>query len=246
MQFRPTFWPTVITAAALAVTGGLAIWQGFYRLPEKTNLIAELQTRGAGTVIPLPIDDRIPAADLVFRPVTVNGHFLHEAEMHLLNRVRNGIPGINLVTPFQRADGGPTLLIDRGWVPLDWQGTPMPENGAEQVTVTGIVRVPEQPGFLIPANEPDGNQWYSIDLSEMAGSAGVLPFVDYYLYATAESPGTGDYPAANEWRVDLPNNHLSYALTWAMLAVAILVIYVLYHLRQHLWRTDVEEEPDAE
>jgi surfeit locus 1 family protein len=232
MRFRPTFWPTVITAAALAVTVGLAIWQGFYRLDEKTRLIEELQTRGAGPVIPLPLDDRIPAEDLVFRPVSVTGHYMHEAEMRLLNRVSKGIPGMNLVTPFRRADGGPTLLIDRGWVPLDWPGTPTAGDGDEPVTVTGIVREPEKPGFFTPGNDTDRNQWYSIDLSEMAGSAGVLPFVDYYLYATGESSAPGDYPASNEWRMELPNNHLSYAITWATLAIAILVIYVIYHLRR--------------
>lgn len=244
MQFRPTFWPTVITAAALAVTVGLAVWQGFFRLEEKTSLIEELQTRGAGPVIPLPIDERVPAEDLIFRPVSITGEFMHEAEMHLLNRVHKGVPGINLVTPFRRADGGPTLLVDRGWVPLDWEGTPIPDDGATQVTVTGIVRVPEVPGFLIPANEPDRNQWYSIDLAEMAGSAAVLPFIDYYVYATSESPKVGEYPHPNEWQLNLPNNHLSYAITWASLAAAILAIYVIYHLR--LRRCDEEEEAARE
>lgn len=232
MTFRPTFWPSVITAAALAVTISLAVWQGFFRLEWKTELIDELKTRGAGPVIPLPYDDRIPAEDLVYRPISVTGHYMHEAEMHLLNRVRNGKPGMNLVTPFRRADGGHTLLINRGWVPLDWPGTPTEGDSDEPVTITGIVRVPEVPGFLTPANDPERNQWYSIDLSEMAGSAAILPFVDYYLYATAESPTTGDYPKPNEWRMDLPNNHLSYAITWAVLAGAVLVIYVIYHIRR--------------
>ena len=91
----------------------------------------------------------------------------------------------------------------------------------------------------------------------MAGSVGVLPFVDYYVYATGEAPvvvapANGEpaaaasgsaapgraetrpasaYPIPNTWRSELPNNHLSYAITWFALAVALLVIYLVYHAR---------------
>ena len=30
-------------------------------------------------------------------------------------------------------------------------------------------------------------------------------------------------------RLDLPNDHLQYAITWFSLAIALIVIYVLYH-----------------
>ena len=29
----------------------------------------------------------------------------------------------------------------------------------------------------------------------------------------------------------MPNDHLQYALTWGLLAIALVVIYVLYHLK---------------
>jgi surfeit locus 1 family protein len=31
--------------------------------------------------------------------------------------------------------------------------------------------------------------------------------------------------------VTLPNDHLQYAITWSILAVALAVIYILYHRR---------------
>lgn len=240
MTFRPTFWPTLIALPMLAVLVGLGIWQ-LERLQWKESLIEELTLRGSGPAIPLPADDSIPVADLMYRPVTVTGQYMHEAEMHLLNRVRKGVPGIHLVTPLVRSDGGPTvLLVDRGWVPLDWPGTPV--SGREEVTVTGIVRTPPEPGLFVPDNRPDKNDWYYLDPVAMAQSAGVLPFPDYYIYATAEAPaqpatgaasgsiGSGpDHPLPNEWKVDLPNDHLSYAITWFALAVALIAVYLVYH-----------------
>jgi surfeit locus 1 family protein len=221
-----------MTLPMLAALLALGTWQ-LHRMEWKAALIEEVRIRGAAPAIVLPIDDRIPAADLVHRPVRITGRFMHEAEMHLLNRVRDGKPGINLVTPFMRSDGGPTLLVDRGWAPMDWRGRVDVNGGPEQqeIEVTGVVRAPDAPGWLTPANRPDANEWYYIDLSAMAGSVGILPFVDYYIYATGESPAVPDYPVVNVWQVDLPNNHLSYAITWFSLAVVLLVIYFVYHAR---------------
>lgn len=236
MQFRPTLWPTLITIPALAILLALGWWQ-LQRLQWKTELIEELQIRGAAPAIPLPTDPRIPAADLEFRKVTVSGRYIHEAEMRLLNRVRDGMPGINLVTPLVRDDPpGGTVLVNRGWVPLDWPGTPTGGDSAEptKVEVTGIVRTAAPPGWLTPDNEPTANNWYYIDLEAMANAAGVLARSDYYIMATDErtvsdSPNAWLVPDPHQWSVDLPNNHLSYAITWFSLAAILLVIYLIYH-----------------
>lgn len=239
MSFRPTFWPTLITVPMLAVLVALGVWQ-LQRMEWKATLIEELKLRGSAPAIALPSDDRIPAADLLFRPVTLTGSYMHEAELHLLNRVRDGVPGINLITPLLRSDGGPPILVDRGWVPLDWKAAPL--GAPTEVTVTGVVRRPPEPGLFTPQNRPGTNDWYYLDLVAMAGSAGILPFPEYYIYAIAETPAqppadpaadgsgaAGAYPLANEWRVDLPNDHLSYAVTWFVLAGALAAIYLLYH-----------------
>ena len=219
----------------LAILLSLGWWQ-VQQLQWKTELIRELEIRGAAPAIPLPTDPRIPADDLVFRKVTVDGHYMHEAEMHLLNQVRDGMPGINLITPLVRADGGGTLLVNRGWAPMDWPGTPVAghDGGLVKVAVTGVVRIPEPPGWLTPGNEPEKNAWYYIDLAGMAAASAVLPFTEFYVFATAEknltdAPAPWLAPDPNEWRIYLPNNHLAYAITWFALAGALLVIYVHYH-----------------
>jgi len=263
---RPTFWPTAITVPAFAVLVGLGGWQ-LYRMQWKAGLIEELQIRERAPAIPLPLDTRIPASDLLYRPVRVTGRYIHDGETYLLNRVRDGTPGNNVITPFVRADGGPTLMVNRGWAPLDWPPAAERETDAQdrEVEVTGIVRAPDPPGWLTPQNRPDRNEWYYLDLSAMAESVGVLPFVDYYIYATSEAlvvdaPAEGEaaaadtaatpdeaetpptppaYPVPNTWRTDLPNNHLSYAITWFALAAALLVVYLVHRVR-HASGTDVD------
>jgi surfeit locus 1 family protein len=45
----------------------------------------------------------------------------------------------------------------------------------------------------------------------------------------AKNPG--GYPIGGQTRIDLPNDHLQYAITWFSLAGALMVIYILYHRR---------------
>jgi surfeit locus 1 family protein len=225
----------VITVPALVILVLFGYWQ-MQRLQWKADLIQELQIRGAAPPIPLPTDARIPADDLVFRKVTVAGKYMHEAEMHYLNQVRGGIPGINIFTPLVRADGGGILLVNRGWAPMAWPGAPI-EEAPVGVEVTGVVRIPGPPGWLTPDNDPEKNVWHYIDLAGMGSSAGVLPFTDYYIYATGERT-LGDAraswltPDPHEWRANLPNNHLTYAITWFALAAALAAIYMIYHTKR--------------
>jgi surfeit locus 1 family protein len=65
-------------------------------------------------------------------------------------------------------------------------------------------------------------------MDAMASSAGidkarVLPF---FVDAGA-APNPGGYPIGGVTQIDLPNNHLSYAVTWYGLAAALVVISVL-------------------
>ena len=46
----------------------------------------------------------------------------------------------------------------------------------------------------------------------------------------AKNPG--GFPIGGQTRITLPNDHLQYAITWFSLAVALMVIYVLYHRQQ--------------
>ena len=40
------------------------------------------------------------------------------------------------------------------------------------------------------------------------------------------------WPHGGQTRVDLPNDHLQYALTWFLLAAALLTVYISWHRAQ--------------
>ena len=70
------------------------------------------------------------------------------------------------------------------------------------------------------------------------GVGNVLPF---YVDADA-TPNPGGYPVGGQTVIDLPNNHLQYAITWYALAAALVVIYILL-VRRRPRRPDVTAEP---
>ena len=102
---------------------------------------------------------------------------------------------------------------------------------AGPVRIEGIARIPPPRGWLRPDNQPEENLWFWIDLPAMAAYAGAPTVVPLVVEA---GPGGAPeaLPVEGQSAIDIPNNHLQYALTWFSLAAALLAIYILYHWRQ--------------
>jgi surfeit locus 1 family protein len=46
------------------------------------------------------------------------------------------------------------------------------------------------------------------------------------------APNAQGWPRGGQTRIDIPNDHLQYALTWFLLAAALLAVYLAYHRAQ--------------
>jgi surfeit locus 1 family protein len=237
VTFRPTFWPTLITVPALLVLLGLGTWQ-VERLHWKNGLIAERTARTTAAPISLPAAGAQLSpqalADLDFRHATVAGQFLHDREMYLAARTMQGAVGYQVVTPLRQADGS-IVLVNRGWVPGDCKDPTKRAEGqlSGPVAVAGAIRRPARQHWLQPDNEPAKNVWFWNDLGAMARHAGIAPerLVPVFLEA-ASTPNPGGLPVGGQTRVNLPNDHLQYAITWYALAIGLAAIYVIYHRRR--------------
>ena len=235
MPFRPTFWPTLFTIPALILLLALGSWQ-VQRLFEKEATIADREARIAADPVELPAPGATAPealAPLEFRRAVAAGEFLHDQELFLAARTMRGNVGYQIVTPLRLRSGG-TLLVNRGWVPEAQKDPAKRAEGqvAGQVTVDGAIRLPGRQNWLQPDNEPQNNVWFWADLQAMADRAGIpaAELVPVFLEA-GPAPNPGGIPIGGQTKVTLPNDHLQYAITWYILAVALAVIYVLYHRR---------------
>lgn len=122
MPSRARFWiVTVVAACTVGLTASLGVWQlGRATLKETlASQIAERQTQPAldGRQLPDTIDE---VQALLHRSVRLRGEWVPQASVFLDNRPMAGRTGFLLVTPL-RLDDGRAVLIQRGWVPRDFQ-----------------------------------------------------------------------------------------------------------------------------
>ncbi len=223
---------------AMAVLIGLGTWQA-QRLGWKTELIERIEARIAAPAIPLPGD--LTAAnvdDLEFTRVRLAGIFRHEAEMIVLARPRKGEAGSRVVTPIE-TDDGRWVLVDRGWIPIGAEDPARRSQGqiGGKATVDGLLRGRPQTNPFTPDNRPGENVWYWIESEAMAKRAGIAPLPFYVEAGPAANPG--GLPIGGRPVIDIPNNHLQYAITWYGLAAGLLAVYVFYRRAERRRPTEI-------
>jgi surfeit locus 1 family protein len=226
-RFRLRLWPGVATLAALAVLLGLGTWQ-VQRLHWKEGLIAARAAQLAAPPAPLPAT----AADWRgwdFRKVSVRGTFRHDLEQRFGAFTVDDQFGQHILTPLVRADG-PAILVDRGFVPAERAPVETRRQGevTGPVEVTGIARYrgADRPGWFTPANQPKDRIWYWYDMPALAQATG-LELLPVVVEADA-TPNPGGLPIGGQTRIELPNNHLQYAITWYGLAAALVGVYIAF------------------
>ena len=104
----------------------------------------------------LPESERLPPAPLgetpePFARVSVRGRFLHDREALVGAEVRGNLLGARLVTPLERP-GAPSLLVDRGWVPLHPRDPVARPDGP--VEVVGYIHPGDRPGLMAAVDDP--------------------------------------------------------------------------------------------
>ena len=231
---------------ALAILLSLGSWQ-VQRMHWKEALIAERAARMEAAPVTVDVLGNLMSAsmedepgkllsptDPEFVPVTASGTWDHAHEMFFLATL-DGETGYNLYVPL-KLDSGMTVLVNRGFVPDAFRSPETRRNGLTEgrVTVTGLAReiLTEKPGFMVPDNDRKANIYFWHDWGAMVAEAGLDADHTLRFFIDASPSAPGIWPKGGITQLDLPNNHLSYALTWYGLAAALVVVSVLAFRRQ--------------
>lgn len=185
---------------------GLGTWQ-LQRLAWKEGLVAELEGRLSAEPVPLPAAPT-EAADEYLR-VTVRGGY-GPGELHVLTSRPPWGPGFRVIAPFE-TEAGRRILVDRGFIPEDAKSADRAP--PRDVKLTGALLWPQEVDSFTPEPDIPRNLWFARDLPPMAKALNAEPIL-----VVAET-NPAERPVAWPLTVNLPNDHLEYAITWFSLAV---------------------------
>ncbi len=226
----------VLTCLVFIALLGLGTWQ-VQRLQWKQDLLASITDRLKSQPRDFADIERImrETGDVDYRPVVVSGQFEHLNERHFF-ATHNGLSGYFVYTPLRLGDGR-IVFVNRGFVPFDRKDPGSRSDGQIDgpVSVTGLARnrLDRKPSWVVPDNDLSKNIYYWKDLDTMARLSGyrlageVVPmFVD-----ADDAPNPGGLPIGGVTIVNMPNNHLPYAVTWYGLAASLAGVFGFW-----LWR----------
>ena len=244
-MMRRTLTLYAIAAIAAFFCIVAARWQyGRHREVASLNSVVEERLE-APPVTPasLPPDPGLRA----YRRVEVNGQFEPSGEWLWANRVMNGSPGVNILTPLRMQDGQ-AIVVNRGWVyaPDGRAADRARFRETGMVTVRGYAQ--EFAGADGPADDPEDRVIGRVRRAQFAAAdPDVAPF---YIVATDVEFATPRTPEAV--RDSTPNRlpepalsggpHLSYMLQWIAFAI-IVVVGTVFLDRQSRRRHRAAAEP---
>jgi len=228
--------PTFFALAGIAILVALGIWQ-LDRKVWKENLIATLTARLSQMPHALPARATWPnltQADNEFRRVSFPAEFI-PGQQALVYTAGSAFrpdvhgPGYWVFAPARLA-GGSLVIVDRGFVAFDRKdAASISPSGV--VDIVGVMRWPETRGLFTPADEPQNNVWYLRDPAAMAKAHGWTVAAPFYIEQESPVP-EGGLPKPGKLVVDLPDNHLQYAITWFGLALGLAGVYVAFVARR--------------
>ncbi len=230
-RLRPALWPTLISLPIFVLCMGLSIWQ-MERREWKRDILDRIATNQAAA--PVTLDELLKGDPLVheYGRAKIAGTFLHDKEFYLAARNLKDDVGMHVITPV-RTDDGQIVLFDRGWIPSQKKDPASRAAGqlAGHVDLVGVVRRAQERRQFAPDNDPAKNFWFHVDVPLMRKIAGGTPDprLDTFFLEADATPNPGGLPVGGQTRLDIPNDHLQYAITWFLIGMALVGVYLAYH-----------------
>lgn len=232
---RGIWFAAPLVLLALIILVSLGTWQ-VKRMYWKEALMADIEQRiHTG---PAGIDEierlRGSGADIEYRKVALSGVYDHTKEQHFFATFE-GQTGYYIYTPLRLGDGH-SIFINRGFVPYDMKEQSKRQLGqvAGVISVEGLARarLAAKPSSLLPENDLAKNIYYWKDWSAMGQKAGLssADLLPFFVDAN-DAANPGGWPKGGVTLIDLPNNHLQYAITWYGLALALVIVVGFAYVR---------------
>ena len=226
--FKPKFVPLVSFVIALLILLSLSLWQ-VKRLVWKTNLIEQRVSNFEGE--PKNLFDIKKPNENEFKKVFIEGQLLNNLEFFMPALSKNGNNGFHIIVPME-VEKKKLILFDTGWVPLAKKEKNKRLNNLikEKKIFTAVIRLPGRKGYFQPDNDNTKNFWFFVEPKLMEETISMKLENRFYLEAVDNGPN--GYPLGNQTRIYLRNNHLQYAITWFLIALSLIGVFIFASIRK--------------
>ena len=236
-QFKPRPVPSLVLLLLLPFLIYLGLWQ-LDRYDIKRGMVQEQASNHDKPVVEIGTIMQIESLGRG-REVSLTGEFDLQHSILLVNRKHAGRPGYDVFTPF-RIDGGGSILVNRGWMAdLTGRGA-VPElpGVAGKLQIQGLLDTPPSIGIKLGTPQAGDLGWpRKVQYMEMEWLARELQ-TDLPEYTLLQvSPDEQAY--TRNWEEHFQNpggipaeRHMSYAIQWFALALALLVIFVVVNIKK--------------
>jgi surfeit locus 1 family protein len=200
----------------------LGTWQ-LVRLQWKNNLINQISEG-----LKSPAINYSNKIKTNYQRISVEGAYDFEKQIYLYSLNNKGRPGYDVITPFTTVDSE-NILINRGWIKTAQKNKNI-INKTTNKKIQGLLRKNSKKNIFKPDNEINKNIWFSINLEDVKKFTGKT-FNEYILYLEDENINT---PKPKQITIDLPNNHLKYALTWYSISISIFAYFLYFRKKNEI------------
>jgi surfeit locus 1 family protein len=240
--------PGIVALTVLAGLLGLGNWQ-LDRKAWKEGLIDTLEQRLAAApaaLAPPTLWPSLAQEQDEYRRVRFTAQFLPDQEALVFTSGSAFRPDVSgsgywIFAP-ARLPGGALVVVNRGFVPEGRQDQATRAAGAVAgpLDMVGVMRWPEAAGWFMPQADPGHNLWFVRDPWAIAQAKKWGEVAPFFIELESPSP-PGGLPQPGPLKVNLPDDHLQYALTWFGLA-AVLAVWFGFWLRSR-WREGAPSVP---
>ena len=197
----------------------LGTWQ-LYRLDWKKDLINQISEGLKSS--PIRYSQNIKKN---YQKVILIGEYDFKNQIYLYSLNSKGQPGFDVITPFQTIEKE-NVLVNRGWIKKEFKNKT--EINLPSGNITGMLRQANRKNIFTPDNDIKKNIWFSLNLEDVKKITG-KKFNKFIVYLENKNI---NMPNPKKITVDVPNNHLKYAITWYSISISILFYYLYFRKKK--------------
>jgi surfeit locus 1 family protein len=212
----------IFVLSVITLFCALGTWQ-LVRLQWKNTLIHQISEGLKSS--PINYSDKIKAN---YQRVIIEGKYNFKKQIYLYSLNDKGQPGFDVITPFESISSE-NILVNRGWIKSNLKNNHMIDISTDD-QIQGLILKNIKPNIFKPENDIETNIWFSINLEQVKEVTG-KNFGNYILYLEDKKI---KIPKPKKITIDLPNNHLKYAITWYSISISIFGYFLYFRKKNEI------------